>query len=61
MYGHPASTALHMIEGMNSFTMVEFPTASARESAEFFGAVFGWAGTLYGPEYRAAGSPPRCT
>lgn len=37
--------------GMVSFSMVEFPTASAHRSAEFFGAVFGWAATPYGPEY----------
>ncbi|MGE7437728.1 MULTISPECIES: VOC family protein [Kitasatospora] len=36
---------------MESFTMVEFPTTSARESAEFFGSVFGWGATQYGPEY----------
>ena len=40
-----------MIGAMTSFTMVEFPTDSARESAEFFGSVFGWAATPYGPDY----------
>ncbi len=40
-----------MVFVMNSFTMVEFPTSSAVQSAQFLQAVFGWDATEYGPEY----------
>ena len=32
--------------------MIEFPTASARDSAAFMNEVFGWTDTPYGPQYR---------
>lgn len=39
------------LDRMARFTMVEFPSGSAADSAAFFEKAFGWSHLAYGPEY----------